>query len=48
MYGNIAGFGMQMMGSAGTIGGMFPATPSTKIPMSKTVPYTDKFGYGVG
>jgi hypothetical protein len=48
MYGNIANFGMQLMGSAGTIGNMFPAKPSTKIPMSKTDPFTDVNGYGVG
>jgi len=39
MYGNVAGFGLQMIGSAGTIGGMFPAgdpvlgaTPFQQLP----------------
>ena len=49
MYGNIAGFGLNMMGSAGTIGSMFPAgTPVGSPNMSTTLPYTDKQGYGVG
>lgn len=49
MYGNIAGLGMQMVGSAGTLGSMFPAGSPVGSPnMSATVPYTDKFGYGVG
>lgn len=49
MYGNVAGLGMQMIGSAGTIGSLFPpGTPVGSPNMSTTLPFTDKFGYGVG
>ena len=49
MYGNVAGLGMQMIGSAGTIGSLFPAgTPVGSPNMSTTLPFTDNQGYGVG
>jgi len=43
MYGNIAGFGMQLMGSAGTIGKMFPAGS----PVAGATPYQQQ-PYGMG
>jgi len=38
MYGNIAGFGLQMIGSAGTIGKMFPAGDPVSTPYQQ-LPY---------
>ena len=55
MYGNIANFGMQMIGSAGTIGAVgtgiqsiFNPTPPNMMGTRGAAGYTDRFGVGVG